>query len=218
MPRLADHEQRRRQITDAARRVVARDGLAAATFQSVAAEAGISVRLVQYYFGSKREFLLATHRAVAVDAGERFAGRLAALGDDPPPREVLRAVLGELLPTDADRRADAIVLDAFHSAALTGADVAVGDTVGAPRALVEIVAAQLRRADAGARPGADAEVPDSEPTTTNDAWLLVLAAAGLTQAMLVDPEVVSRADDLLDRLIDRFCPAAADRPGPRPAR
>ncbi|WP_228539386.1 TetR family transcriptional regulator [Nocardia sp. XZ_19_385] len=34
----------RQQITDAARRVIAAGGLEAATFQSVAAEAGVSVR------------------------------------------------------------------------------------------------------------------------------------------------------------------------------
>ncbi|MGE2771299.1 TetR family transcriptional regulator [Rhodococcus sp. 1.20] len=56
MPRLVDHEVRQREITDAVRRVIVDGGLAAVTFQSVAAEAGISVRLVQYYFGTKREF------------------------------------------------------------------------------------------------------------------------------------------------------------------
>ncbi|GAA1871283.1 TetR/AcrR family transcriptional regulator [Myceligenerans crystallogenes] len=201
MPRLADHGRRRRQITDAARRVVARDGLAAATFQTVAAEAGISVRLVQYYFGTKREFLLATHRAVAEDAGTRLAARLAALGESPP-RAVVRGILAELLPADDARRQDAVVLDAFHSAALTGSEVAAADTIGAPRVIVDLVAGQLRRIEGASRGTSSAD---------DDAWLLVLAAAGLAQAMLVDPPTAERAGDLLDRLLDRFVGGASGR-------
>ncbi len=62
MPRLVDHEVRRRQITDAVRRVIVTGGLEAVTFQSVAAEAGISIRLVQYYFGRSGSRVPATAR------------------------------------------------------------------------------------------------------------------------------------------------------------
>lgn len=199
MPRLADHAERRRQITDAVRRVIAREGLAAATFQTVAAEAGISVRLVQYYFGTKRDFLLATHRAVAEDAGARFQVRVAGLGADAAPRDVVRAVLAELLPTDAARRADAVVLDAFHSASLTGAEVEAEDTRGATRFLVGLVVEQRRRARvASGEPSAEAAGEE------DDAWLVVLAAAGLAQAMLVDDVVAARWEVLLDRLVGGF--------------
>jgi DNA-binding transcriptional regulator YbjK len=46
-----DHDVRKRQITDAVVRITVKGGLASATFREVAAEAGVSVRLVQYYFG-----------------------------------------------------------------------------------------------------------------------------------------------------------------------
>ncbi|ACQ80932.1 transcriptional regulator, TetR family [Beutenbergia cavernae DSM 12333] len=200
MPRLADHDERRHQITDAARRVVARGGLPAATFQSVAAEAGVSVRLVQYYFGSKREFLLATHRAVVMDAAERFAGRLADLGEGAAPHDVVRGVLMELLPTDPARREDAIVLEAFHNAALTGSEASAGDLLGAPRALVDLVAGQVRRARSTA--SGSAEATDAE----TDAWIVVLAASGLTQAMLIDAGFAADADTLVDRILNRFLP------------
>ncbi|WP_454859059.1 TetR/AcrR family transcriptional regulator [Promicromonospora soli] len=197
MPKLADHDQRRAQITGAARRVIARDGLGAATFQSVAAEAGISVRLVQYYFGTKRKFLLATHHAVVSDAGARFARRLSALGADPAPRDVIRAILTELLPTDAGRRRDMIVLNAFHAAALTAPEVSAEDTLGPPRFLVETIAEHLRRARGDAAPSAGrmAEL---------DAELIVAAASGLAQTLLVDDSAGKRADELLDRLLDRM--------------
>ncbi|MFI6424542.1 TetR/AcrR family transcriptional regulator [Promicromonospora sp. NPDC050880] len=201
MPRLADHDQRRKQITDAARRVVARDGLGSATFQSVAAEAGISVRLVQYYFGTKRAFLLATHQAVVADAGARFARGLGALGPDPTPREVIRTVLAELLPIDAARRQDTVLLNTFHTAALTAPaeepGIVADDTLGAPRFLVRTIAEQLRRI----RPGGPASPED---TADLDAELIVAATAGLAQTLLVDPNAAERADALLDRLLDRM--------------
>lgn len=196
MPRLADHDQRRAQITSAARRVIARDGLGAATFQSVAAEAGISVRLVQYYFGTKRAFLLATHHAVVSDAGERFTRRLGTLGSDPSPRDVIRAILAELLPRDADRRRDAIVLNAFHTAALTDSEVGAEDTLGPPRFLVEAITEQLRRARGAA--------PSSERAAELDAELIMAGASGLAQMLLVDRDADQRADELLDRLLDRL--------------
>ncbi|MFD7023124.1 TetR/AcrR family transcriptional regulator [Promicromonospora sukumoe] len=195
MPRLADHDQRRTQITDATRRVVARDGLGAATFQSVAAEAGISVRLVQYYFGTKRKFLLATHQAVVADAGARFTRRLEALGKDPAPRDVIHAILVELLPTDDARRQDTVVLNAFHTAALTASDVVAEDTLGAPRYLVTAIADQLRRAGSGGAADGAADL---------DAELIVAAASGLAQTLLVDASAGSRAHTLLDRLLDRL--------------
>ncbi|MFE7507012.1 TetR/AcrR family transcriptional regulator [Promicromonospora sp. NPDC057488] len=217
MPRLADHDQRRKQITDAARRVVARGGLGAATFQSVAAEAGVSVRLVQYYFGTKRAFLLATHRAVVADAGARFTARLATLGADPEPRAVVRAILTELLPADAARREDAVVLNAFHAGALSAggadggtgsgaaaADVGAEDTLGAPRYLITAIADQLRRARAGAASSADG---DESGDVDLDAELILAAAAGLTQTLLVDASAAERADALLDRLLDRLVAA-----------
>lgn len=197
MPRLADHDQRRAQITSAARRVIARDGLSAATFQSVAAEAGISVRLVQYYFGTKRKFLLATHHAVVSDAGARFARRLGTLGADPAPRDVIRAILTELLPTDADRRQDTMVLNAFHAAALTTSEVAAEDTLGAPRFLVGTIAEQLRRVRGDTAPSAlrAAEL---------DAELIVTSAGGLAQTLLVDDSAEKRVGELLDRLLERL--------------
>ena len=197
MPKLADHDLRREQITSAARRVVARGGLGAATFQSVAAEAGISVRLVQYYFGTKRKVLLATHQAVVADAGTRFTRRLSALGADPAPRDVIRAILTELLPTDADRRQDMIVLNSFHAAALTSSDISAEDTLGAPQFLVRTIAEQLGRVRGDAAPlaGLDSEL-DSE--------LIVAATSGLAQTLLVDDTAGQRADELLDRLLDRM--------------
>lgn len=196
MPRLADHEQRRAQITTAARRVIARGGLAAATFQSVAAEAGISVRLVQYYFGTKQDFLLATHLAVVVQAGARFAQGIAALGENASPRDILRTTITELLPLDETRREEAIILIVFHTAALTTTDVDAATPAGPGRWLVNAVAEQLRRARTP-------ESPTVTPEIDLDAQLLGAAIGGLAQGMLTVQETRDQADVLIERLLDR---------------
>ncbi|MFF2084564.1 TetR/AcrR family transcriptional regulator [Nocardia sp. NPDC058176] len=198
MPRLADHEERRSAITGAARRVIARGGLEAATFQSVAAEAGVSVRSVQYYFGTKREFLLATHRAVVADSGARLAAVVGTLGTAPAPRDVVRAILLALLPLDAQSRRDAVILGIFHAAALTGPDVESGDTTGAPNYIVGVVAAQLR-----ALRGAEAD----EKTLVADAEIILLALGGLAQGMLTNDDYAARAPELVDHLLDRVLDA-----------
>ncbi|MFC4127654.1 TetR/AcrR family transcriptional regulator [Nocardia rhizosphaerae] len=192
MPRLADHDERRRTITGAARRVIARGGLDAATFQSVAAEAGVSVRSVQYYFGTKREFLLATHRAVVEDSGERLRRGLAALAPGAGPRDVIRAILIGLLPMDEPSRQNTVVLGIFHAATLTGPDLGAADTAGAPNYIVDAVGAQVRALRAA-----------DDSTIRADAELLVVAIGGLAQGMLTDDGLAARATQLVEHMLDR---------------
>ncbi|MFE6924439.1 TetR/AcrR family transcriptional regulator [Nocardia sp. NPDC057663] len=198
MPRLADHEERRRSITGAARRVIARGGLDAATFQSVAAEAGVSVRSVQYYFGTKREFLLATHRAVVEDSGARLHQALAALGPGAGPRDIIRTVLIGLLPLDETSRQNAVILGIFHAATLTGPDLESADTAGTPRYIIDAVAAQLLQLR-----GPEA----AETTIRADAEVALLTIAGLAQGMLTDNDMAARATQLVDHLLDRVVDA-----------
>lgn len=201
VPRLVDHEHRRRQITDAVRRVMVRGGLEAVTFQTVAAETGISVRLVQYYFGTKQDFLLATHRSVMEDAGARFAQRWTDLGADTSPRDAIRAVLTELLPLDDRRREEVFVLGAFGWAGITGAGITAEETFAAPRALAAIVADQLRRA----RPRA------ADPRSIDlDADLILMAIGGLAQSMLQGYGTAASALDLVDHLLDRILGPSSD--------
>src|SRR4051794_4248198 len=101
MPRRVDHAVRRREITDAVCRITVKGGISAATFREVAAEAGVSVRLVQYYFGSKDELLLATQRAVAERASARTFAAVAGIDR---PRERLRAILRSFIPIDDESR------------------------------------------------------------------------------------------------------------------
>lgn len=188
MPRRADHGLRRRQITDAARRVLIRDGLPAVTFQSVAAEADISVRLIQYYFGAKDVLLRAIHRATRDDGAEAFSDALARriCGSDHP--SAVRALLLAALPDEPQRQADAIVLEAFRCAALTGSPIGVDDVGDGRHTLVTLLTERLQFAG-HKRAALDAEVL---------ATLTCGLAADLT-AELID---LDTAYDVVDRALD----------------
>ncbi|WP_040796319.1 TetR/AcrR family transcriptional regulator [Nocardia higoensis] len=210
MPRLADHDARRRQITDAARRVIVRGGLDAATFQAVAAEAGISVRLVQYYFGTKRDFLLGTLKSVIDAMALRFLGQFESLGTEPDPRFALQMIGRALLPLDDIRRDEAQILAAYQAARLTGSPTLPGETLAPARLLEQTLAEHIRRAR-GLAPGSDS--PEGSAAADRDAELLTVVIAGLSQAVLSDFYSPERAAELLDHTIDRVLDS--ERPRPR---
>lgn len=216
MPRQVDHSERRTTITDATRRVIARDGLGATTFQAVAAEAGISVRLVQYYFGNKDALLQATHRAVIESAAARFRPG-SDDGDDrngetvqESPKAVLETVAYAVLPLDDDRRSDALVLNAFQSASLNG-DSAEGDgPSSAPRLLVDVISHQLGNARSAVPPDSPDASPAAPPGDAADhrldAELLLSTLVGLTQSVLAEHLTPRDARVVVERLLCLLLP------------
>ncbi|MDG9688551.1 TetR/AcrR family transcriptional regulator [Streptomyces sp. DH17] len=125
MPRVADHDARHGQITDAVQRLIARHGLTSVTVARTAAEAGVSVGLVQHYFTTKEEMLLATFTRV----NERFTARVDGLvnrgeAEGRTIADMLRQALTELMPLDDARRAEFLVRLAFADQAAHNARLA----------------------------------------------------------------------------------------------
>jgi TetR/AcrR family transcriptional repressor of bet genes len=203
VPRRVDHAERRAQITDATRQVVLREGLDGVTFQAVAGEAGVSVRLVQYYFGNKEGLLVATHRAVLDASAARFSGTESESAPTASPGDLLRGIVAALLPLDAQRHADAVVLTAFHAAALTRTGIDPEALLPAPSLLVDVIAAQLDRANSSE---AAAPTPRNGQDTARDAELVLASVSGLTQSVvagrLAPQEALAVAERLLAHLID----------------
>lgn len=113
MPKIVDHDERRRHITDAVCRITLRGGLAAATFREVAAEAGFSVPLIQHYFGTKAALLETTQEHV----GERSIARLMRWieATDGSARAVLEAFLKSFVPVDDESRVAALMYIALYT-------------------------------------------------------------------------------------------------------
>jgi AcrR family transcriptional regulator len=114
MPKVVDHEQRRRELGHAVWRVIRRDGADHASVRTVAAEAGWSPGALRHYFATQSELLAFAMRLVV----ERIEDRIAALDRAADPREAVEQVLRELLPLDDERRAENEVWLAFTARAL----------------------------------------------------------------------------------------------------
>ena len=211
MPKRVDHEQRRRQIADALLRTAATRGLHATGMREVAAEAGVSLRLVQYYFGTKEELLLAAMQRLAAQFAERGLARirLSKPADGPArPRDVIAAILTEALPADNERRTFTILNSAYFALSLTEPALAIGPLVKNSDAVIDVVAAQLRAAQAAGDMPADLD-PDLE------ALSLLAMSAGLGTSVLGGQSSPGQAQAVIDYHLDRLFPAP--RPGLPPA-
>lgn len=111
MPKKIDHDVRRRAIAAALWRVMVTSGLEAVSLRQVAAEAGVSMGMLQHYFSGKEEMVLFALRSMTEHVGGRMGAALAALPDEPLRR--VRAVLVETLPLDDERRVEAQVAATF---------------------------------------------------------------------------------------------------------
>jgi AcrR family transcriptional regulator len=144
---------RRRQIVEAVWRIAAERGLQMATVREIAAEAGVTPRVVQYHFTNKHHLLITALQTLHRDNERRARSRIAALPGPADPRVLLRATLEELLPLDEQRRTSLRVLTAYYAWSLTDpALAAVFLHDGRP--LEELVATLITAA--GARPSTDA--------------------------------------------------------------
>jgi AcrR family transcriptional regulator len=119
MPRIVDADQRRRELTDAAARLIARSGIEAATLRDVAAEAGMTTGALTHYFSDKRELLLRTFEA---SIAHRQSLRPRTLEASPIQR--LLASLEGALVLDEPRRTHWMVTLALCSQAPGDAELA----------------------------------------------------------------------------------------------
>lgn len=143
MAEKVEHEERRRQITEALLRIADTQGLQSASMRAVATEAGVSLRLVQYYFTTKQGLLL--------DALARLGTQLQArmerwIGEARTPREVVTAVLSCILPTDAESRRITRTYAAYYALVLSDPQVLEKQTAQPPVVLEGFLARQLAAA------------------------------------------------------------------------
>jgi AcrR family transcriptional regulator len=100
MPRRKDQAARRENLIQATLHTIASRGLVGVTMKNVADEAGVSPRLVAYYYPDLEALVAAAHQV----ATERYYwARQQALQDDAPPRVKLARLLQSGLPRSEDR-------------------------------------------------------------------------------------------------------------------
>ncbi|ESP96908.1 MULTISPECIES: TetR/AcrR family transcriptional regulator [Streptomyces] len=135
MPKRVDHAQRRAHIADALVRVAARDGLHAVTMRAVAAEAGMSLNLVQYYFDTKAQLMHAALQHLEQQSHERWSARLESLENPGSARACLEAFVDEALPVDADSHTFRLVWTSYAVLAMTDPELAEQPFVEGPNRL-----------------------------------------------------------------------------------
>jgi AcrR family transcriptional regulator len=113
MPKLVDHNARRRELADATWRVVRRGGVERATVREVAAEAGCSPGSLRYYFPAQAELIGFAMDVVA----ERVRARIATVEPGGDVRLAVERLLEQVLPLDDERRTEGEVWLAFAARA-----------------------------------------------------------------------------------------------------
>jgi AcrR family transcriptional regulator len=202
VPKRVDHQERRRQIADALLRVAAARGLHATGMREVAAEAGVSLRLVQYYFGTKEELMLFATQQLAARFGERGMARISRLketGSPVHPRDVIAAILAEALPADDEMRTFYVIYTAYLALSLTDPALAIAPLVKNSGAVTGVITAQLRAAQAAGDTPAPLD-PDLE------AFSLMAMSAGLATSVVAGQSSAEQAQAVIDYHLDRLFP------------
>ena len=135
--------ERRTQIASAVWRIAAEQGLEAVSMRSVAAAAGVSLRVVQYHFGTKHQLLVDSLKLLHETNARLARDRVQA--DLTDPKALLRAVLDEFFPLDEQRRLSLRALAAYYARSLTDPGLAAVFLTG-DRSLENLVALILRQA------------------------------------------------------------------------
>ncbi|MGV9563935.1 TetR/AcrR family transcriptional regulator [Streptomyces sp. NPDC003480] len=197
MPKRVDHAERRSEIAEALLRVAARRGLHAVGMRDVAAEAGVSLRLVQYYFESKEKLLLHGLQHLAERFGERATALVRGAGHDRGPRAMIEAMLRAALPTDEESRTFQLVYTSYAVLSVTDQALAAQPFIKNPDAAKSALLRILRQAQESGllRPGVDVRL---------EAVSLLAMSAGLGIGILVGQRSPETATTVLDHHLDRI--------------
>ncbi|ANN16308.1 TetR family transcriptional regulator [Amycolatopsis orientalis] len=196
LPKQVDHAARRAEIAEALTRLTATRGLEGVSLRHVAAEAGMSMGLVQHYFKTKDEMLLFAVERRSQVYEERLKARLEAGELPPTPKAIFRAIMAEILPMDERRRGDWLMGVAFLIRAISDPLFAAAYTEGVPQ-LFELFALLIRQ-------GQEAGDVDKSADPEHEAAILwALADSQGTNIVMkhrTPDEAMSTVDYYLDRL------------------
>ncbi|WP_326634520.1 TetR/AcrR family transcriptional regulator [Nonomuraea fuscirosea] len=193
MPKIVDHDTRRRHIAEAVHRVIHARGMESVSLREVAAEAGMSMGAVQYYVTTKDQMLLLALERIAIWIGERVA---AVAADRTTPLDVLRATILELLPLDEERRYLNRIGLAFQASSVVSEDQAAAMRAGYA-ALLSFLTDQISAAQSAGQLAAHLEA-------AKEASLLYAFAQGIVNPTLVGHYTPDDVAALLDHHLSRL--------------
>lgn len=170
VPRVVDHDERRRQIAEALLVVAARDGHENVSSRAVAKELGVATGSLWHYFDGFDDVIRAAAAEVTRRTDERIAAATAGLRG----LARLEALMNEVLPVDERTRTEAHVVVGFWGRLAT---LAPAPDAGAPT---------LATWQGGIREALDEAVADGElrPETPTDAVMALLRSVTYGQQVV----------------------------------
>jgi AcrR family transcriptional regulator len=118
MPKIIDHDKRRRDIVDVAKRLMLEGGFEAATMRSIAAEAGFANGALKHYFPGKDSIIAATFESVIAEMDPDGSLDNLDVPEGADPAQVLRDQLRQTMPlTDYAISAGRVLLVLWDHAA-----------------------------------------------------------------------------------------------------
>lgn len=148
MPKIVDHDERKKLIAEATWRVILKRGMEGATVRNIAEEAGLSLGALRHYFSTQTELIIYAMKLVKEKANARIIE--IAMQDLPTKEKVLRILL-ELVPTNEETMAEMEVWFAFTAHARHHEDLfdAQHDGIftGVKKLLIQLEKEQLLRED-----------------------------------------------------------------------
>lgn len=167
------------------------------TMRSVAAESGVSLRLVQYYFQSKARLMRAALERMELQSNERWKARLEGLRSPTSSRALLEEFFAEALPTDEQSRAFHLVWTSYAMLSVTEPGLADQSFTEGPNRLERRLAEILRQAQK------DGEL-DSGLDADHEAASLLSVSHGLGTSVLVGQRTADSAMETLRYHLDRL--------------
>jgi len=191
VPKIVDHDERRRSVIEATWRVIAREGIASATTRGIAREAGCSSGVLAHYFADKAELMASAMLAAHAEVHARLDTGLTGLAS-------VRQYMLECLPLDERRRFLAVVEVSFWGQAVGNRRLVdlYADEVEGFRGKLRVRLAQAReQGELG--PGVDVEAVVHELHVLNDGLSL---QAALSPHSASEERQIALVDAVLDRI------------------
>lgn len=105
MPKIVDHDEKRKQIAEAAWNIIRKEGVEKASIRRVAAEAGMSSGALRHYFSTQDEMLLFIMNYYLEEGEKRSQNKEWSEN----PVQAVEEVLLELVPIDEEKKIETSV-------------------------------------------------------------------------------------------------------------
>lgn len=105
MPKIVDHDEKRKQVAEAAWNIIRKEGVEKASIRRVAAEAGMSSGALRHYFSTQDEMLLFIMNYYLEEGKKRSQNKEWSEN----PVQAVEEVLLELVPIDEEKKIETSV-------------------------------------------------------------------------------------------------------------